>query len=61
MNRVKLQETIKQEKSDSENKVLKELEAEIKTLQNRIDEHEHEIKDLKHANVVVREIHNKVH
>ena len=36
VNKIEMQETIKQEKLDSENKVVKELEAEIKTLQNKI-------------------------
>ena len=36
VNKIKLQETIKQEKLDSENHVVKELEAEIKTLQNKL-------------------------
>ena len=57
---VKLKEAIKQENFEFENSKVKELEEEIKILENKIDEHMDEIKSLQHANNLVREISNKV-
>ena len=57
---IKVQKGITQEKNESENQKVKELEGEMKMVQARVDEYMVEIDSLKHAANVAREISNKL-